>query len=178
LALLSQHYRSDWEWTDSLLRRAERRLARWLAAVAGGGVDPAATVDVVRRALADDLDAPAALAAIDNWCEAAEAVRGVTHQGSPGEGGPTSPSTGGRAAAQATTAAPSTAVPVPAAPSTAAQVPAAPSTAAQVPGAQATTAQVPGAQATAAQVPGAQATAAGAVIAAVVESSLGVTLTP
>jgi L-cysteine:1D-myo-inositol 2-amino-2-deoxy-alpha-D-glucopyranoside ligase len=69
LALLSQHYRADWDWTAGLLEDARQRLARWTAAVARGGVDPAATVDAVRRAMADDLDAPAALAAIDSWAD-------------------------------------------------------------------------------------------------------------
>ncbi|CAM5736547.1 L-cysteine:1D-myo-inositol 2-amino-2-deoxy-alpha-D-glucopyranoside ligase [Streptomyces microflavus] len=33
LALLSHHYRSDWEWTDQVLADAVERLARWRAAV-------------------------------------------------------------------------------------------------------------------------------------------------
>jgi L-cysteine:1D-myo-inositol 2-amino-2-deoxy-alpha-D-glucopyranoside ligase len=68
LALLAHHYRSDWEWTAGDLTRAETRLARWREAsrLAGG---PAAgeVVAAVRRHLADDLDAPAALAAVDRW---------------------------------------------------------------------------------------------------------------
>ena len=33
LALLSHHYRADWEWTDAVLAEAVDRLARWRAAV-------------------------------------------------------------------------------------------------------------------------------------------------
>ncbi len=71
LALLAHHYRSDWQWQGEFLDAAQRRLESWTAAVRRGGPDAAATVDAVRRALADDLDAPAALAAIDAWCGAA-----------------------------------------------------------------------------------------------------------
>ena len=70
LALLAHHYRDDWEWTDEVLAEAEARLATWRAASAGqaAGVPPARPVlDQVRARLADDLDAPGALAAIDAW---------------------------------------------------------------------------------------------------------------
>jgi L-cysteine:1D-myo-inositol 2-amino-2-deoxy-alpha-D-glucopyranoside ligase len=68
LALLGHHYRSDWEWTDADLLRAQHRLARWRAAVSRpDGPDAAATLAEVRAALADDLDAPRALAVIDAW---------------------------------------------------------------------------------------------------------------
>jgi L-cysteine:1D-myo-inositol 2-amino-2-deoxy-alpha-D-glucopyranoside ligase len=71
LALLSHHYRSDWEWTDAELRGAGARLGRWRAAVARPSGPPAGPVaDTVRERLADDLDAPAALAAIDAWAAA------------------------------------------------------------------------------------------------------------
>ena len=68
LALLAHHYRSDWEWTDADLAAAQDRLAAWRAAVDGASRDQAESlVPVVRAALADDLDAPAALAAVDAW---------------------------------------------------------------------------------------------------------------
>jgi L-cysteine:1D-myo-inositol 2-amino-2-deoxy-alpha-D-glucopyranoside ligase len=71
LALLSQHYRSDWAWTDELLQSATEQLARWREAVR---LDSALNADdvlaQVRAALADDLDAPAALAAVDAWASA------------------------------------------------------------------------------------------------------------
>ena len=81
LALLAHHYRSDWEWTDEVLAAAETRLTRWRAAVSSTGESPSATIpaaeDVllaVRERLAEDLDAPGALAAIDRWTDAALAA--------------------------------------------------------------------------------------------------------
>ena len=75
LALLAHHYRSDWEWTDEELAQAQARLDRWRAAVAVTAAPAAPTAaDVlatVRERLADDLDAPGALAAIDAWADAA-----------------------------------------------------------------------------------------------------------
>jgi L-cysteine:1D-myo-inositol 2-amino-2-deoxy-alpha-D-glucopyranoside ligase len=76
LALLAHHYRSDWEWTGAVLAAAEVRLGRWRAAVAASAAAPAAVPDpspaeqvlaTVRERLADDLDAPGAVAAIDAW---------------------------------------------------------------------------------------------------------------
>lgn len=68
LALLAHHYRSDWDWTDTELPAAARRLARWRCAVSSPAAPPAEPVlDAVRHRLAEDLDAPGALAAIDGW---------------------------------------------------------------------------------------------------------------
>ncbi len=68
LALLAHHYRSDWEWTDADLSGAQQRLDSWRTAVGGASREQAeALAHAVRRALADDLDAPAALAAVDAW---------------------------------------------------------------------------------------------------------------
>ena len=68
LALLAHHYRSDWEWTGADLSAAQERLASWRAATsAPSGPNARACVDAIRLALADDLDAPAALAAVDRW---------------------------------------------------------------------------------------------------------------
>ena len=70
-ALLSHHYRSDWEWTADDLDTAQARVARWRAALASEQVDdPRELVTSVRTALADDLDAPTALAAVDGWADA------------------------------------------------------------------------------------------------------------
>jgi L-cysteine:1D-myo-inositol 2-amino-2-deoxy-alpha-D-glucopyranoside ligase len=70
LAILAHHYREPWEWTDADLVDATARLGRWRAAVSGnGGPDATATLAAVRAALADDLDAPRALAAVDAWAE-------------------------------------------------------------------------------------------------------------
>ncbi len=77
LALIAHHYRSDWEWTDAVLAEAQGRLDRWRAAVAravpaGASTVPAAdaVLATVRERLADDLDAPGAVAAIDEWVDA------------------------------------------------------------------------------------------------------------
>ena len=68
LALLAHHYRTDWTWTEADLVAAEARLARWREAVDLAAGPPAEQVLAdVRRHLADDLDAPAALAAVDRW---------------------------------------------------------------------------------------------------------------
>ncbi len=68
LALLGHHYRSDWEWTGADLARAGARLSSWRSALPHAGADEAAAlVRDVREAMADDLDAPAAVAAVDAW---------------------------------------------------------------------------------------------------------------
>ena len=70
LALLAHHYRTDWFWTESDLLSAQERLDVWRGAIGrGAGPDGAAVVEAIRAALADDLDTPAALAAIDTWAE-------------------------------------------------------------------------------------------------------------
>ncbi|WP_049576194.1 cysteine--1-D-myo-inosityl 2-amino-2-deoxy-alpha-D-glucopyranoside ligase [Streptomyces sp. SBT349] len=77
LAALAHHYRSDWEWTDAELAVAERRLSLWRAAVSRpDGPVADAVVEEMRAALADDLDAPAALAAVDRWAERQAAAGG------------------------------------------------------------------------------------------------------
>jgi L-cysteine:1D-myo-inositol 2-amino-2-deoxy-alpha-D-glucopyranoside ligase len=76
LALLNQHYRTDWEWTAAQLEDAERRLAAWTlafgtiavpaAVAAGSAADTAAAViERMRAALTADLDTRGALAAVD-----------------------------------------------------------------------------------------------------------------
>lgn len=68
LALLEHHYRDDWEWYPAHIHAAEDRLARWRAAVDRDHTAPtAACIEAIRSALANDLDAPAALAAVDAW---------------------------------------------------------------------------------------------------------------
>ncbi|MFZ0080614.1 MAG: cysteine--1-D-myo-inosityl 2-amino-2-deoxy-alpha-D-glucopyranoside ligase [Trebonia sp.] len=79
LAILAHHYRSDWEWTPEVLTGATTRLTRWRAAVSSAtgsarapGVPAADDVlRTVRERLAEDLDAPGALTAIDTWADAA-----------------------------------------------------------------------------------------------------------
>jgi L-cysteine:1D-myo-inositol 2-amino-2-deoxy-alpha-D-glucopyranoside ligase len=86
LAILAHHYRGDWDWTADGLAAAQDRLARWRAALnramsaagaaatdpeSGAGVPTAESVlAAVRERIADDLDAPGALAAVDRWAAA------------------------------------------------------------------------------------------------------------
>jgi L-cysteine:1D-myo-inositol 2-amino-2-deoxy-alpha-D-glucopyranoside ligase len=88
LALLAHHYREDWEWTGAGLAAARQRLATWRSAVSaasrgadsghGWGSDESLDADLafssaghvlaeIRQRLADDLDAPGALAVVDRW---------------------------------------------------------------------------------------------------------------
>jgi L-cysteine:1D-myo-inositol 2-amino-2-deoxy-alpha-D-glucopyranoside ligase len=77
LAILAQHYRHDWDWDDLLLARAEQRLSTWRAAAAAeSAATRSAATPVLARLrdrLADDLDAPGALAVVDDWAAAAAA---------------------------------------------------------------------------------------------------------
>ena len=78
LAILAHHYRSDWEWTPEVLAGATTRLTRWRTAVSsatGSARAPGApaaedVLRAVRERLAEDLDAPGALAAVDTWADA------------------------------------------------------------------------------------------------------------
>jgi L-cysteine:1D-myo-inositol 2-amino-2-deoxy-alpha-D-glucopyranoside ligase len=89
LAILAHHYHGDWDWTDAGLAAAHDRLTRWRAALAAASSPPAPSVtpvppapsvspvpsaesvlQAVRERLADDLDAPGALAAVDEWADA------------------------------------------------------------------------------------------------------------
>jgi len=68
LALLAQHYRGDWEWFGHEITDAEKRLEQWRIAVARPSAPEAGPViAAIRAGLADDLNAPAALAAVDAW---------------------------------------------------------------------------------------------------------------
>jgi L-cysteine:1D-myo-inositol 2-amino-2-deoxy-alpha-D-glucopyranoside ligase len=73
LGLIVNHYRAEWEWDEGLIDRATERLGKWAAA----SVDSETTksrakeggrhvLDMVRHHLDDDLDAPGAVAAIDD----------------------------------------------------------------------------------------------------------------
>jgi len=77
LALLSHHYRHDWEWHGTELDRAASRLEHWRRTrrPSGEGTDAShasSALMAVRERLDDDLDAPGALAALDQ-----HAARGV-----------------------------------------------------------------------------------------------------
>jgi L-cysteine:1D-myo-inositol 2-amino-2-deoxy-alpha-D-glucopyranoside ligase len=103
LAILAHHYRQDWDWTGEGLDEGMRRLGKWRKAVAaalGGSVEvpmpadvpggtpdrPSGTTDgpsdaglgvlaAIRERIANDLDAPGALAVVDAW---ADGVLGAT----------------------------------------------------------------------------------------------------
>ncbi|MFG1924870.1 cysteine--1-D-myo-inosityl 2-amino-2-deoxy-alpha-D-glucopyranoside ligase [Cryptosporangium sp. NPDC048952] len=68
LALLSGHYRSDRAWTSAALDEAQERLARWRDATARAtGPSAVELLATVRERLADDLDSPGAIRAVDDW---------------------------------------------------------------------------------------------------------------
>ena len=93
LAILDHHYRSDWEWTDEDLSRAQARLASWRTAVTSASREDAEQLaHAVRTALADDLDAPAALRAVDAW--AGTAAKAPEPHGDPGTREGTGPDKG------------------------------------------------------------------------------------
>ncbi|MEV0684881.1 cysteine--1-D-myo-inosityl 2-amino-2-deoxy-alpha-D-glucopyranoside ligase [Nocardia sp. NPDC050378] len=78
LGLFAGHYRQDRMWTDAVLDEAKARLARWRDAVSlGSGPSATDTLARLRQHLADDLDTPKALVAVDNWAEQAIAYGGT-----------------------------------------------------------------------------------------------------
>jgi L-cysteine:1D-myo-inositol 2-amino-2-deoxy-alpha-D-glucopyranoside ligase len=84
LALFAGHYRTDRPWTAELLKEAEARLARWReAASLAAGPSAEDTVARLRDHLADDLDTPKALAAVDAWADEALKRQG-TDSAAPG----------------------------------------------------------------------------------------------
>ncbi|MCK1797955.1 cysteine--1-D-myo-inosityl 2-amino-2-deoxy-alpha-D-glucopyranoside ligase [Streptomyces sp. XM4193] len=84
LTLLAHHYRADWEYTESVLDDATSRLDRWRAAVSRpDGPSADGLLAELRTALADDLDTPAALAAVDRWADLQER-EGGSDEGAPG----------------------------------------------------------------------------------------------
>ncbi len=84
LALMRHHFRADWEWTDAELFDAVDDVATWRRAVAlGAGAPAAPVVTEVLAALADDLDAPRATAAIDAWAAATLGTDGLADTSDP-----------------------------------------------------------------------------------------------
>jgi L-cysteine:1D-myo-inositol 2-amino-2-deoxy-alpha-D-glucopyranoside ligase len=77
LAILAHHYRSDWSWTDEGFEAAKADLAAWRTALghAPAGSGPALIAEM-RVALASDLDAPAALAAVSRWARQSNSAAG------------------------------------------------------------------------------------------------------
>ncbi|GFM22888.1 cysteinyl-tRNA synthetase [Mycobacterium sp. PO2] len=83
LGLLSGHYREDRFWSHEVLEQAHDRLRRYRSATAlAGAPDATDVVARVRRYLADDLDTPKALAALDGW--ATDALSYGGHDGAAG----------------------------------------------------------------------------------------------
>ena len=65
---MAGHYRADRFWSPEVLGTAQARLQRWRAATAlPAGPDAGDLLARVRRYLADDLDTPKVLAALDGW---------------------------------------------------------------------------------------------------------------
>src|SRR6476660_6038532 len=84
LALLRHHYRSDWEWTDALLWESVDTVNEWRKALSLGAGAPAAPVAAeILAALADDLDAPRATAAVDRWVAATLGTDGLADTSDP-----------------------------------------------------------------------------------------------
>lgn len=68
LALLSHHYRKDWEWHDEDIARAHDQLARWRDALSVQSEHAASSLEVLsllRQAVSDDLNTPQMIEIID-----------------------------------------------------------------------------------------------------------------
>ncbi|GAA1773291.1 cysteine--1-D-myo-inosityl 2-amino-2-deoxy-alpha-D-glucopyranoside ligase [Nocardioides hankookensis] len=84
LALMRHHYRADWEWVDDELWTAVDDLDRWRRALSlGAGAPAAPVVTEVLAALANDLDAPTAVAAIDRWVASTLGTDGLADTSDP-----------------------------------------------------------------------------------------------
>jgi len=112
LAILAHHYREDWDWTGDGLAAAAERLSRWRTAIAlaegaelsgaersGGALPGEALLAAVRARLAEDLDAPGALAAVDRWAAAVTKAAASTGVGGVGGVGISPGAAGGAAPA-------------------------------------------------------------------------------
>jgi len=76
-ALMSHHYRSDQMWSTEVLERAESSLVRLRKALAINTVyESASLVQMIIAGLADDLNTPAVIAAIEEWVE--KSLQGAT----------------------------------------------------------------------------------------------------
>lgn len=72
LALISNHYRREWEWTSSSMHASLAKLELWNAAKNGDGT---AGLAEVRAALDDDLNTPAAIQVIDQAAAAGHSIK-------------------------------------------------------------------------------------------------------
>src|SRR5690606_19871292 len=79
LALLANHYRSDWEWTDAVLQSATERLEGWTAwaATPAANAQELEHLEELRTVLADDLNTPGALNVVDGWVASGRAASAV-----------------------------------------------------------------------------------------------------
>ena len=87
LVLLRHHYRDSWEWHDREVFEAVDTLADWRKATsleAGAAALPVA--EEVLAALADDLDAPRAVLAIQSWADATLGSSGLADTSDPAAG--------------------------------------------------------------------------------------------
>lgn len=73
LAILANHYADDWFWEDALLEQAQQRLEVYRSALAAAAGEPdeasLALLEQVRQLLAQNLNSPAALEAVDAWAQ-------------------------------------------------------------------------------------------------------------
>jgi L-cysteine:1D-myo-inositol 2-amino-2-deoxy-alpha-D-glucopyranoside ligase len=78
LAIIKNHYRREWEWTDELMPAASTQLGSWIEVSESGGQAPKPTdsglLQEVRACLDQDLDTPAAIAVIDAAAQAGHDV--------------------------------------------------------------------------------------------------------
>lgn len=76
-ALMSHHYRSDQMWSADVLERAESSLVRLRKALAMNTVyESTGLVQMIIAGLADDLNTPAVIAAVEEWVE--KSLQGAT----------------------------------------------------------------------------------------------------
>jgi L-cysteine:1D-myo-inositol 2-amino-2-deoxy-alpha-D-glucopyranoside ligase len=72
MAILMHHYRSEWSWTEEGLSAAKVELASWRQALTQApNATSAPLLAEIRSALAADLNAPAAVAAVSRWARQA-----------------------------------------------------------------------------------------------------------
>ncbi|MBK8866971.1 MAG: cysteine--1-D-myo-inosityl 2-amino-2-deoxy-alpha-D-glucopyranoside ligase [Dermatophilaceae bacterium] len=85
LALLDHHYRTEWEWSDGDLTRAQERLGQWRAALSrNGGPSTDRLITTIRARVSDDLDTPGALVAMDKWVAESLSADHSANLGGPG----------------------------------------------------------------------------------------------
>ena len=82
LTILTNHYSQEWHWSDELLAKSNNRLNNWREALAlENTVEPEDLLLSIRTFLANDLDTPSAISAIDSWASQTLQGKGSTHGG-------------------------------------------------------------------------------------------------